>query len=253
MRVLAVAALLCLAGCGAEQQSKQSKLPKHPERQVPHSSQSVKAVKKPASKPKGVMLIFSGGAWLASPPDQVAQTSHYRERYAKLGWLAVDVGYRPGGQQGFVDVTRAYDKAKRDHAGLPICAVGESSGGHLALMLAIARPLDCVEPVDAPTDLTKGLPHMLQITARSVFGKDLAKWSTALRAYEIHGRVLIVQAAGDQIVPAAQAKRLKAGLRDADIVLFPNGALPFIHATKIDKRAYGAYLLRERDWLASVE
>src|SRR3954463_9506271 len=211
MRLLAVAALLCLAGCGAEQQSKQSKLPKHPERQGPPPSQTVKAVKKPASNPKGVMLIFSGGAWLASPPDEVAQTSHYRERYAKLGWLAVDVGYRPRGQQGFVDVTRAYDKAKRDHPGLPICAVGESSGGHLALMLAIARPLDCVEPVDAPTDLTKGLPKMLTLTANAVFDKRLARWSPALRANEIKAKkVLIVEAAGDQIVPPAQAKKLKA-------------------------------------------
>src|SRR3954468_21036376 len=234
----AASATIAIAGCGsggASGSKPASTLPKHPERQVPHSSQTVKAVKKPASKPQGVMLIFSGGAWLASPPDEVAQTSDYREPYAKLGWLAVDVGYRPGGQQGFVDVTRAYDKAKRDHPGLPICAVGESSGGHLALMLAIARPLDCVEPVDAPTDLTKGLPHMLQVTAESVFGKDLAKWSPALRADEIHGRALIVQAAGDQIVPPAQAKRLKAGLPDSQLVLFRNGALPFIHATKIDK------------------
>src|SRR5439155_25826464 len=124
-------ALVAIAGCGGGSQ------PSKPEQHVPHASKSVKAVKAPASKPKGVMLIFSGGAWLASPPDEVAQTSHYAARYAKLGWLAVDVGYRPGAGQGFFDVTPPLDKAKLEHPGLPICAVGESAGGPLGLWLAI--------------------------------------------------------------------------------------------------------------------
>src|SRR3954447_3154724 len=88
---VAASATIAIAGCGSGGGSgskRSSTLPQHPERQVPHSSETVKAVKKPASRPKGVMLIFSGGAWLASPPDEVAQTSHYRQRYAKLGWLA---------------------------------------------------------------------------------------------------------------------------------------------------------------------
>jgi hypothetical protein len=54
-------------------------------------------------------------------------------------------------------------------------------------------------------------------------------------------------------VPAAQAKRLKRALPRAELVLFPGGELPFIHATKIDKRAYRGYLARERSWLASVQ
>jgi len=120
-------------------------------------------------------------------------------------------------------------------------------------MLAIARPLSCVEPVDAPTDLTKGLPKMLALTANAVFDKRLARWSPALRAGEIKAKkVLIVEAAGDQIVPPAQAKKLKAALARADLVVLPNGDLPFIHATKIDKSAYREYLARERAWLASV-
>ena len=198
------------------------------------------------------MLIFAGGGWLASPPDEVKQTQHYAKRYAELGWLSVDVGYRPGGEQGFADVKRAYDGAKRSHPGLPICAVGESAGGHLALMLAMARPLTCVEPVDAPTDLTKGLPKMLRMTADAVFAKKLAKWSPALHARSIHGKVLIVQAAGDQVVPAGQARELKTALPSAHLIVFPAGALPFIHATKIDKSAYRDYLQREREWLASL-
>jgi acetyl esterase/lipase len=245
---------LAVAGCASKEHAPSSaaKPARAPEARVPQASKSVKAVKAPAGRPKGVMLIFSGGGWLASPPEEVAQTRHYAARYTALGWLTIDVGYRPGGEQGFTDVTRAYDKAKRDHPGLPICAVGESSGGHLALMLAIARPLTCVEPVDAPTDLVRGLPRNLEATAKAVFGKSVANWSPALRAHEIHGRVLIVHAVGDRIVPMAQARELRRRLGRGSMVLFPAGSLPFIHATTIDRTAYRAYLKLERAWLGSI-
>lgn len=219
---------------------------------LPHAKRAVVQTQAPAGKPKGVMLIFSGGAWLAPPRNEVSGTRHYEKRYAALGWLAIDVGYRPGGQQSFTDVTRAYDTARRHHPGLPICAVGESSGGHLALMLATVRPLSCVEPVDAPVDLTKGLPKTLIAIAHAIFGGDLARWSPALHARKIHGHVLIVQAARDQAVPATQARELKAALPNADLVVFPNGGLPFIHGTKIDKAAYRGYLLKERAFLSQV-
>ena len=195
------------------------------------------------------MLIFSGGGWLASPPKEVSTTRHYLKRYTALGWLAIDVGYRPGGQEGFADVKKAYDKARSQYPKLPICAVGESSGGHLALMLAMARPLDCVEPVDAPTDLTKGLPGYLVEEARAVFGRNLAKWSPALHAAKIHGKVLIVHASNDGIVPVAQARELHSAARGSKLVVFPPGKLSFIHGTYIDKAAYRRYLLTERAWL----
>lgn len=239
-------AAIALGGCGG---GSHSAARKHPEKLVPHHRKPVKEVKHPQSKPKGVMLVFAQGGWLASPPSEVRTTRHYQRRYAALGWIAVDVGYRPGGQQGFTDVKRAYDKAKSDHPGLPICAVGESSGGHLALMLATARPLDCVEPVDAPTDLTQGLPKALDVEARAVFGSDLAKWSPLLHAKQIHGKVLIVQAASDPVVPAKQAKRLHAALPDSELVLLPPGQLTFIHGTKVSKSAYKRYLVTEREWL----
>lgn len=240
-----VALALPVTGCGGGQPA----LPKHPEKLVPHHAKPVKKVARPSSEPKGVMLIFAQGGWLASPPAEVRTTRHYRERYTQLGWIAVDVGYRPGGQQGFTDVKRAYDKAKSEHPGLAICAVGESSGGHLALMLATVRPLDCVEPVDAPTDLTKGLPSALEKQARAVFGSDLARWSPLLHAKQIHGKVLIVQAASDPVVPAGQAKRLHSALPHSTLVLLPPGKLAFIHGTKVAKSAYQRYLVSERAWL----
>src|SRR5436305_697419 len=188
-----VAALACTAvpGCGSSKPAAPST--DAAKAAIPHARKPVKETKAPAGKPKGVRLICSAGGWIALPRDEVAATRHYEQRYAALGWLAIDVGYRPGGATGFSDVLRAYDKAHREHPRLPVCAVGESSGGHLALMLAIARPLSCVEPVDAPSDLTKGLPHRLAYGAGVLFGRrNLRRWSPALRARQIHGRVLVV-------------------------------------------------------------
>jgi acetyl esterase/lipase len=230
-----------IAGCGGDDKS------------TPTTPKPVTKTKKPAAKPKGVMLIFSGGAWLASPKSELEQTQHYRERYSRLGWLAVDVGYRPGGEQSYSDVAHAYEKARLAHPGLPICAVGESAGGQLALVLAIARPLDCVEAVDAPVDLTHGLPPQLARVAKGVFGKRLAKWSPALHAGAIKGKVLLVHAEDDKIVPVAQARQMKAALPRADLIVLRSGDLPFVHGTKIDRDQYTEYLKRERALLASVD
>ena len=199
------------------------------------------------------MLIFSGGAWLAPPPTEVETTRHYGKRYTELGWVAVNVGYRPGGEESFADVTSAYDKAKADHPGLPICAVGESSGGHLALMLAIARELDCVQSVGAPADLTRGLPAILERTATSVFGAgDLQRWSPALRADEIGGEVMIVHASNDKVVPVAQARALAAALSDEELIVLRRGDLAWMHGSRIEREAYARYLSREREWLGSL-
>lgn len=233
-----------LAGCGGEAV---------PEDRVAQGDETVKSVKRPDGKARGVMLVFSGGAWLAPPPTEVETTRHYEERYTKLGWIAVNVGYRPGGEESFADVTEAYDNAKADNPGLPICAVGESSGGHLALMLATERNLDCVEAVGAPADLTRGLPRVLQKTAATVFGRDdLERWSPLLRADEIEGDVLIVHAQNDKAVPVAQARALARELAGSELIVLPPGDLAWMHDARIDRAAYARYLKREREWIGNL-
>jgi acetyl esterase/lipase len=240
---------LLLAACGKGDET----VPQNPERQVPQGDRTLESVERPRGKPRGVMLIFSGGAWLAPPPTEIETTRHYEERYVKLGWVAVNVGYRPGGEQSFADVTRAYDRAKREHPDVPICAVGESAGGHLALMLAIERELDCIEPVGAPVDLTGGLPRILEKTAESVFGKDeLERWSPLLRSDELRGRVMIVHAQNDKAVPVSQARALKRKLPEAELVVLPPGELAWMHDSRIDREAYARYLKREREWLEAL-
>jgi len=197
------------------------------------------------------MLIFPGGGWFPQP-DAKRSTEHYVERYRRLGWEARNVLYRPGGEEGYEDVAAAYERARDAYPGAPVCAVGESSGGHLALMLAARRPLACVEAVGAPTDL-RSLRGFARRVAVMAFGRGgLARWSPVLHANSIGARVMLVHAQNDRIVDPAQARSMKDAKPDAELVLLPPGRLGFMHLTKIDKAAYRAYLEAEERMLAAV-
>lgn len=196
--------------------------------------------------------MFPGGGWFPLE-DAVRSTDHYVERYRKLGWEAVNVGYRPGGEEGYEDVLRAYEAAKRSNPDAPVCAVGESSGGHLALMLAARRPLACVEGVGAPTDL-RSLRGFAREVAVKAFGRGgLAEWSPVLYAGDIRGRVMLVHAASDMVVAASQARAMKDAKPDAELVLLPPGRLGFMHLTRIRKASYRDYLEAEERMLRAVE
>lgn len=231
--------LAAAAGCGGESEDRTT-----PSGRAP-------APAEPAAR--GVMLIFPGGGWFPQPAEAVKITSHYVDRYEKLGWVARNVVYRPGGEEGYEDVVQAYDVTRRSYPGAPVCAVGESSGGHLALMLAARRPLACVEAVGAPTDL-RALKGAARRVAVKAFGRDgLAEWSPVLHAGDIGGRVMLVQADNDLIVDPRQARLMKDAKPGAELVRLPPGRLGFMHLTKIDKEAYRRYLQAERRMLAAVE
>lgn len=197
------------------------------------------------------MLIFPSGGWFPHP-DATRSTDHYVERYRSLGWAARNVAYRHGGEEGYEDVVAAYERAREEHPRAPVCAVGESSGGHLALMLAARRPLACVEAVGAPTDL-RALRGFVRRVAVKAFGHDLAAWSPVRHAGSIRGRVMLVHAANDLVVDPGQARLMKDAKPDAELVLLPPGELSFMHLTKIDEPAYRAYLEAEERMLRAVE
>ena len=228
-----VVALLALAGCGG--QDREGPQPRHPA---------------PAPKPgaRGVMLVFPGGGWYPQPAEALRKTDHYIERYRKLGWFAENIAYRPGGEAGFEDALHAYDTARRTYPGRPVCAVGESSGGHLALMLAARRPLACVEGVGAPTDLRALKGHARKIAIRA-FGDDLAAWSPVLMRDRIEGRIMLVQAENDGVLDPRQAGLMEG----VEPLMLPPGDLAFMHVTRIDRDAYRRYLQAERRMLRAVE
>ena len=198
------------------------------------------------------MLVFPGGGWFPLK-DAIRTTDHYVERYRKLGWEAVNVAYRPGGEQGYADAERAFAAARAASPGKPVCAVGESSGGHLALMLAARRPLACVEAVGAPTDL-RSLRGFARRVAVEAFGRDgLAEWSPAQHADRIRARVMLVHARGDLIVDPAQARTMKEAKPGAELLMLPPGHVGFMHMTRIDRAAYARYLEAEERMLRAAE
>ena len=99
----------------------------------------------PHGRPAGVVLVIHGGAWRASGPRTAALDGRAARAPSPAGagprpWSTTAPSPTAPG-----DVVRAYDAARERYPALPICAYGESAGGHLALMLAVRRPLACVD------------------------------------------------------------------------------------------------------------
>jgi acetyl esterase/lipase len=186
----------------------------------------------PHGHPAGVVLVVHGGAWRASGPRTAALMAARARTFAGWGWAAAVVDYRafadaPG------DVVRAYDAARRRYPRLPICAYGESAGGHLALMLAVRRPLACVVDAAGPVDLPRldGTPQADWVRAKALaaFG-DLRDASPTHHAAAIRAPVLAGYAAADRIVPASQGRYLQRALPRAHVIALGTGAGPrFVH------------------------
>src|SRR5205807_888698 len=102
------------------------------------------------------------------------------------------------------DVVATYDLVRSKlGARKPICALGSSAGGNLALLLAAARPrLACVMSYAGPTDLTVLKKPNLQIfpfiqaLSKAVDG-NLAAWSPLKQVNRIHARALLAYATSD--------------------------------------------------------
>src|SRR3954452_7737199 len=90
----------------------------------------------PHGRPAGIVLVIHGGAWRAAGPRTVALMDARARSFAGWGWAGAAGDYRPFADSPG-DVVRAYDAVRGRYPNLPICAYGESAGGHLALMLAV--------------------------------------------------------------------------------------------------------------------
>ena len=76
------------------------------------------------------------------------------QRFNAGGWETFNIDYHPLARSR-ADVARAYDAVRaRVGPNVPICAMGASAGGTLALLLSVDRPsLACVMSWAGPTDL----------------------------------------------------------------------------------------------------
>jgi len=200
---------------------------------VPSTGQPAQ-ITSPAGKSRGVAIVIHGGAWQMVGPDAMASQRDNIDVVVGAGWTAVNIDYRPG-YQSVADSIAAYDWI-RETVGpkTPICTVGDSAGGHLALMIAWKRPdVACVVAMGAPTDLpaVQGTqPFLWEAGVVASFPLDqLDALSPALHAKEIKAKILAGAVATDPVVPPAQTRELVANANDAKGMFLKPGDAPFVH------------------------
>ena len=197
-------------------------------------------------------MLLHGGGWHRSLPAYRGMVE-LGETIQVGGYATVAIGYDPGAR-GFRQIEQIYDEAKERYPEIPICAIGQSAGGHLALMLATREPdLDCVINVAGPTDLTtlaskgplKASSWRWTPSAGTLLPSSAQpSWPTRFKA-----RVLMVMAANDDLVPIEQGEELAELLPDSELIVLPAGSAPFLHSG-VDQAAFAEANLRQQEFLA---
>ncbi len=189
---------------------------------------------------RGTMLMVHGGGWKDQRGDARRLQASMSLRFRGDGWRVINVDYSPGPhpvrsgvdpRPMVRDVVAFYDQVRRAYGG-PICAYGESAGGHLAAMLAVERPsLTCAFLNAAPLDL----PSLLRTSSagaqavRPTFGTSrsvLYSWSPAKLwdPDKILTEVFATSASNDKVVPPQQVQAFAAVVPSADTAVVPGAA-----------------------------
>ncbi len=204
----------------------------------------------PAGPARGVVIGIHGGAWYGVGRELSMTVREDLERWRRQGWAGVIVDYPKGGA-AVASVLRSYDRVRARYPGLPVCLYGESAGGHLALLVAAARPnIACVETAGAPTDLEAIDPSLGPLAApadrnaRMAF-PDLRAASPV--AWSIRAPLLVTHLRTDTVIGVEQARRMPAARR---VVLEP-GPLPWVHGS-VDAASMAALRAAEADFIRSV-
>lgn len=215
-------------------------------------------IAKPVGKPHGAIVCMHGGAW------QLGDKMYYEpiiRRLAQGGYVAAAVGYRlaPAHQwpAQIEDVKCAVRYLRKNARKLgidkdKIGAIGDSAGGHLALLAGLMDPKDNLEgtggyarkssKVNAvvsmygPTDIAAWeIPAETEASIQKDVGKSsdqmMADWlGTADRTADVMKQaspityvdaedapVLLFHGDKDPLVPIAQAQLLQAALEQAGV------------------------------------
>lgn len=211
-----------------------------------------------AQSPKGVMIVLHGGGWVSNGGAAVQGLRGEADRWRERGWLTVNSSYRACGLAAG-DALLLYDRVRATYgAAVPVCALGQSAGGHLALIVAARRAggVKCVIDQGGPTDpatlLTQGAydaatggsqtnwPKWVYNLMVAAFGQEnLTAVSPAqLVDSGLSGtRILAASAARDELVPPAQMTLLRHRMLAADgdayvdVRQLEAGDQPFVHAS----------------------
>lgn len=185
--------------------------------------------------PRGAVLLIAGGGWIGVTPAAFRREVATALIFRRLGYLTVTVDYRAG-KAGLTDTERAYDMVRGRYGTLPICAVGTSAGGTLALLLAAHRPrLSCVISLAGPTDLRRLRedPHShiaYELAVRAFGRQNLNRYSPIHYTTSIHARLLLLYASNDPLVSTSQGTEMHKADPRARLIILPPGHTPFVHS-----------------------
>lgn len=186
--------------------------------------------------PRALLLMIHGGGWKGLDSTSYKSQVEIAAAYQKLGYETLTFNYR-GGAQSVQDAESFYRLARRTVGPrLPICALGPSAGGHIALMLAVQNPgLACVIDFAGPTDLgalasQPGGKVAYQLAVNAFGTNHLAAYSPALHADSIKAKVMLVFAQNDPIVPLAQGTEMAHALPTGQLIVLPPGPVGFVHS-----------------------
>lgn len=196
------------------------------------------------------VLVIRGGGWRAVGPVRVQSMRPVAEHFARNGHRALSLGYRSG-MQGLLDVLFHHDLLRlRIGPETPICAYGESAGGHFALMLALVRDIECVSAVAAPLDLTRyPSSSTVRRAAREAFGEErLAQLSPLQRTSELRARAMLVLGEGDRYINPDHAHEFASQVPGTRVVHVASGDEPWVHGSA-DADSLRRYRLAELAFL----
>lgn len=192
------------------------------------------------------ILVVHGGGWQGS--QWLSNGYVMRDRY-KDAYNVENIDYSSNGPTAFAQIVAAYDRLA---ANGPVCVMGESAGGHYALLLAQVRPVACVVGVAAPVTLDPSIASPALIAyAHAAFGyEDFGQWDPSLNGRSTTSPVLLAYGAQDPIVPPTNGA-FYADRHPATVVIVPGGTEPFSHS-QVDPAAAAAYYAQERAFVDSA-
>jgi acetyl esterase/lipase len=245
--VAALVVIAIVSGCGANLHPGNSSACRDKAKGMPKLTWGI-----PTPDPRAVVILLHGGGWQPNPTGYRQQVT-YAKAIEAGGVATVAVGYGPGAI-GFRQIEDVYQTARQCFPDAPICAVGDSAGGNLALVLAAREPdLSCVIARAAPTDLTSlqsqggTEAHQLAVDA---FGEGgLNKYSPVRQAGAIKAPVLLIMAQNDPLVPVEQGTELKRALPATQLMVLPPGPVPFVHGLGVTQSSLQQSIQRETSFL----
>lgn len=218
-----------------------------------------------SDKPKGTVLIIHGGGWKQTDQMTLDRTHYVASRFQGRGWNVIQISYREGGEESLQDVKRWYRLTRRKHGeSHNICTYGESAGGHLALLLAEQRNVQCTITVAAPTDLLDFTHPDPQFAAHSqamqdftfrVFGpsrENMISYSPVFQTATLKGRVLMANATNDPLVPITHARRVRSKKpAQVKVITLRPGTRAFGHSY-VSESNYKTFVTSERLMMARI-